>query len=123
MDFNAALAGLDNAIRARILGDIEVSPPDVAYRTVRGAVSLRPADQSFEGFDSRFVGGGDTVEIDMLDYAGLTPPIEGWLVRFVDDLGAIRVKMLAEPLRPSDVGPRFQSAPLADLDPEDERLP
>ena len=122
-DFASALAGLDAAVRDFILGDIEVSPPVVAYRTVRGTVTQKAVEQTIEGFSSHFADVGDTVEFDMLDFVGLAVPGKGWLVRFADELGVVRVKALAAPLTPSDTGPRFQSAPLADLDPDDVRRP
>jgi len=122
-DFTSALAGLDGAIRAHILGDIDVSPTGAIYRTVRGAVSLRAEQQTFDGFESRFAGGGDTVEIDALDFVGAQVPTMGWLVRYRDDLGVLHVKELAGPLTPTDVGGRFLSAPLTDLDPDDDRRP
>jgi len=119
--FTSALARLDAAVRANIFGDIEVSPPQVAYRTVRGTVTQKPVMQDFEGMSTSFADVGDTVEFDMIDFAGQATPGKGWLVRYIDELGVTRVKALAGPLSPSDTGPRFQSSALVDLDPEDPR--
>jgi hypothetical protein len=119
--FTSALARLDAAVRDNIFGDIEASPPQVSYRVVRGTVTQKPVSQEFEGMSTSFADVGDTVEFDMIDFAGLPIPGKGWLVRYVDELGVTRVKALAGPLSPSDTGPRFQAAPLVDLDPEDPR--
>jgi hypothetical protein len=121
--FTSALASLGAAVRAAILGDIEVSPPIVAWRTVRGTVTQKALAQDFEGMSSQFADVGDTVEFDMIDFLAQADPVKGWLVRFTDELGVIQIKALAGPLSPSDTGPRFQSAALVDLDLEDPRRP
>lgn len=121
-NFSDALAGLDAAVRDVLLDDLEISPPIVAWRAVRGAVTLRPIADSFEGMSSNFVTAGDTVELDLTDFAGVDRPGKGWLVRFRDELGVLQVRALAEPLNPTELGGRFQSAPLKALDPADPRL-
>jgi hypothetical protein len=120
-DFNEALAGMNDHIRALMMVDIEVSPPDVHWRTVRGYVTEWGEEQTFEGMGSRFAETVASVELDMADYEGRPVPAERWLVRYRDELRRLKVRMIGGPLAPTDTGSRFMGAGLKELDYDDDR--